>query len=125
MTRNIVVAIIIILLVLFLLYPLARAQDGHAMYHATYYSGWINKGGAGCCNDEDCGRLADADERVSNGVLEVRILGEWCRIQPHHYLKQGNVPDASVSHVCVRKNTLYQSLHPCARLLCYQPRPGS
>lgn len=123
MIRNIIIAITIILFELFLLYPLARAQDNHAMYHA-FYNGWVNQRGASCCNNQDCGRLKETDERTNRGILEVRILGEWCAVQPYHYLKRGNVPDASVSHVCVQKSPLdYTS--PCARLLCYQPKPGS
>lgn len=124
MVRNIIIAIVVILLALLLLYPLAHAQDGHAVYHENYYNGWVNKLDKGCCNNLDCGKLADSDERTDRGILEVRIMGEWCPIQPYHYLKKGNVPDASVSHVCIQKSPA-PFTSPCARLLCYQPKPGA
>ena len=123
MIRNIAIAIGIIVITLFLIYPLAHAQSNHAQYHDLYYKGWINKRGAGCCNNQDCSRLSDDDERTSQGLLEVRVQGTWCQIQPHHYLLKGNVPDASTAHVCVQKNVVPNAVPPCDRILCYQPKP--
>ena len=98
-----------------------RPYDSHARHHA-FYQNWVNQADKGCCNNQDCGELAD--ERTSSGKLEVRIEGRWCEIQPHHYLKRGNVPNAASAHVCVRKLTYGESVAACDRLLCYQPRPG-
>jgi len=103
----------------------ARAQQHHHLHHSDY-QGWINKKGEGCCNNQDCGELADKDERTSEGGLEVRVEGQWCPVLPHHYLMRGNVPNASTSHVCVWHPAARPDLpHPCQRLLCYQPRPLS
>lgn len=100
-----------------------QAQHNHAQHHDVYI-GWINQAGRNCCNQMDCGELADADERTDNGILRVKIEGEWCLVLPHHYLKRGNVPNAAVSHVCVQKYSMPGQSN-CDRLLCFQPRPGS
>lgn len=124
--------------VLLLIALAARADDhaghssghslghGHARFHASYQS-WVNRDNRGCCNDRHCRPLADADERSAGGVLEVRIEGAWCEVAPRHYLKTGNVPDASTSHVCFWNATDegWQGKGPCERFLCYQPKPGS
>jgi hypothetical protein len=99
-----------------------HARDGHAQFHANY-QGWINQAGQGCCNNQDCAPLADADERTSRGFLEVRVEGQWCPILSKHYLRKGNVPDASTAHVCAWLPGA-QPGGPCERLLCYQPKPG-
>ncbi len=110
-------------LVLFALTTVAHGQSNHAQHHATYQN-WVNKSNKACCNDHDCGTLRDEDERTVGGVLSVRIEGQWCPVLPHHYLMRGNVPDASVSHVCVQKHSL-PGQSTCDRLLCFQPKPGS
>jgi hypothetical protein len=106
----------------------AGAQEHHAEGH-THYQSWVNQNGQGCCNDQDCGALADQNERTVSGKLEVRIEGEWCPVKPRHYLKQGNAPNWSTAHVCVRKaySDEYGTTEPespCDRLLCYQPKPS-
>lgn len=101
----------------------ALAQHNHAEHHA-HYQNWVNKDNKGCCNDQDCGTLNDADERTSRGFQEVRIEGVWCPVEPKHYLKSGNAPDASTSHVCVWHRQAQPALSICERLLCYQPKPG-
>ncbi len=111
-------------LALLLLTGAALAQHNHAQHHA-FYQNWTNKQGMGCCNDQDCGELADADERIEGARLSVRIEGTWCPVLPQHYLKSGNVPNASVSHVCVQKQIVPGRGSPCDRLLCYQPKPGT
>lgn len=123
MTRNLIIAFVLLLLALLLLYPLAsaQAQDNHEHHHANYNS-WVNKQDKGCCNNQDCGELADENERSTAAGVEVKIEGEWCPVQSWHYLKRGNAPDWTTSHVCVQKNVMM--LSPCARLLCYQPKPG-
>jgi hypothetical protein len=124
MTRWLIIAATLIGLTLLLLYPLARAQaqEHHERHHA-YYKGWMNKAHFGCCNDQDCGELADENERTTaDGTIEVKIEGEWCPVSPYHYLKQGNAPDWSTSHVCVQKGPVPRV---CERLLCYQPKPGT
>lgn len=109
--------------VAFLITTAVQAQHNHAQHHASYQS-WVNKQDKGCCDNRDCGELPDADERADGGVLAVKIEGQWCPVLPHHYLKRGNVPNASVSHVCVQKQVIPGDRSPCLRLLCYQPRPG-
>lgn len=100
-----------------------KAQEHHHRHHA-HYQNWINKAGEGCCNDQDCGELRDADERTSDGYLEIRIEGRWCPVLSRHYLKTGNVPNASVAHACVWHQNVKPHLGACERLLCYQPKPG-
>jgi hypothetical protein len=107
----------------FATYSTLRAQEHHHRHHADYQN-WINKAGEGCCNNQDCGEIKEGDERSSNGFLEVRVEGQWCPILSKHYLKSGNVPNASTSHVCVWHPASKPGLGPCARLLCYQPQPG-
>jgi hypothetical protein len=65
MIRWLIIAAALIGLTLLLLYPLARAeaQEHHERHHA-YYQGWMNKAHFGCCNDQDCGELADENERT-------------------------------------------------------------
>lgn len=106
--------------------PAHGQEHQHAQYHAHYQS-WVNKDNKGCCNDRHCKPIADADERTSGGFLEVKIEETWCPVLGHHFLKQGNVPDASVSHVCAwgQNDSGWQDKGPCQRLLCYQPKPGS
>lgn len=115
------------LLALVAVAPGAGAQKNHDLYHITYKE-WMNQNGHGCCNDRDCGELAERDERETNGAIEVRIEGQWCPIKPWMYLKKGNAPNWSMSHVCVVK-AYYgdddgQPLPVCDRLKCYQPKPG-
>lgn len=101
----------------------AQAQTNHAQHHPSYQN-WTNQNDRGCCNNLDCGALAESNERVTAaGATEVRIDGEWCPVKPHHYLKKGNAPDWSTSHVCVTQ--AYSGPSVCDRLLCYQPKPGS
>lgn len=113
----------IVCLVLALLSATAAvAQHNHAQHHA-YYQHWQNQNGANCCNDQDCGELAEGSERSVNGRIEVRVGDEWCPVMPFHYLSKGNAPNWSVSHACILKYPA-QSNKACDRLLCYQPKPG-
>ena len=129
LTASMLLAVLLFaLLLLGASYRPAPAQHNHDQHHSSYQN-WVNKKGEGCCNNQDCSTLAEQDERTSNGFQEVRVEGEWCPVLPHHYLKKGNAPDWSRNHVCVQKRyndpeTMGQSVSdPCARLLCYQPRP--
>src|ERR1043166_8225178 len=81
---------------------LRHAQEDHAQGHA-HYQNRVKKNDTGCCNNQDCGQLKSEDERITGLGIEVRIEGEWCPVQTHHYLKKGNAPDWSTSHVCVEK----------------------
>lgn len=102
----------------------ALAQHNHDLHH-VHYRNWINKADKGCCNDQDCGELREENERATSaGGIEVHVEGQWCPILSHHYLKRGNAPDWSTSHVCVLKRQPYFPASPCDRLLCYQPKPG-
>lgn len=104
----------------------ALAQENHALHHASYEN-WVNQQERGCCNDMDCGELRDDDERTSAGIVEVRVEGQWCPVKPWMYLKRGNAPNWSTSHVCVirpyRGDDADEPLPPCQRLICYQPKP--
>ncbi len=108
------------------LWPLGvLAQHNHHQHHA-FYQNWVNKQNRGCCNDQDCGELRAENERITlAGTVEVRIEGEWCPVLSGHYLKKGNAPDWSTSHVCVQKQSVIGGVPVCQRLLCYQPKPGS
>ena len=109
---------------LFALFSNVKAQHNHSQHHVSYQS-WVNKDGKGCCNDRDCGELADQDERENSDGTEVRIDGEWCLVLSHHYLKSGNAPNWQTSHVCVTQRLADEPRGPCQRLLCYQPKPGT
>ena len=87
-----------------------------------FYSNWTNKEGRGCCNNQDCDKLADENERFKDNRLEVKIENTWCEVQPKHYLKTGNAPNWDSAHICVLHN-YNNSLSPCERFLCYQPKP--
>jgi hypothetical protein len=119
-----IVVMIIGLVIMF--YTVAFAQEQHDRGHLNYQN-WVNKDDKDCCNNQDCGSLASVNERNTDaGTVEVRIENEWCPVLAHHYLKRGNAPDWSTSHVCVRKQ--YEGtpvVDACERLLCYQPRPSS
>jgi hypothetical protein len=106
------------------LWPLVvQAQHNHHQHHA-YYQNWVNKQDKGCCNNQDCGELREENERMTHGGIEVRVEGEWCPVQSWHYLKQGNAPNWTTSHVCVLKHSGATNVSACERLLCYQPKPG-
>lgn len=111
-------------LILLLSVAPAIAQEHHAQHHDVYRN-WINKNDKGCCNNQDCGELADQDERTTPaGGIEVRVEGVWCPVQAFHYLKKGNAPNWSTAHVCVQKVVVPGAVKVCDRLLCYQPKPG-
>lgn len=112
-----------ILLILTFSFP-ALAQINHHLDHGNYKN-WVNQAGRECCNNQDCGKLPEVNERTGiDGRIEVRIGETWCPILKHHYLKSGNAPDWSTSHVCVLKAVPWQIISPCDRLLCYQPKPS-
>jgi hypothetical protein len=103
----------------------ALAQHDHAAGHPSYQN-WVNQKGTGCCNNQDCGEIADSDVRDDGNATEVRIDGEWCAVQSWMYLKAGNAPNWSVNHVCVVPDSLtLADRRPCARLICFQPKPGT
>ena len=107
------------------LWPLGlHAQEHHHRHHA-YYQNWVNQQDKGCCNDQDCGELKAEDERQTREGVEVRVDGEWCPVQSFHYLKRGNAPNWTTSHVCIVKNRSSVNTSACDRLLCYQPKPGT
>lgn len=114
---------------------LACPAMAHEEHHPTKsdepsvnYTDWKNLKDQGCCNNQDCRPIAD-EHVQETPVVRVFIENKWCPVLPHHYLKKGaNAPDWARNHVCVQK--LYNDpearqsvVDPCARLLCYQPRP--
>lgn len=120
---EIIVSYLITLAVLLLAIAIAHGQHDHHRFHA-FYQNWINKDGAGCCNDRDCRTISDADVKETADGTSVRIEGELCPVLSKHYLQRGNAPDWGSAHICVqpRGDT---NLTPCQRLLCYQPKPLS
>jgi hypothetical protein len=109
-----------------ILWPL-QAQHHHGAGH-EFYQNWINGKDQGCCNNQDCGKLADEDEREVGGQVQVRVKGEWCPVKPHHYLKKGNAPNWQTAHVCVLRPLVGEDgekdfRSPCDRFVCYQPKP--
>jgi len=123
MIRNICAAILVIIIVLLMLYPLAHAQVGHDRHH-VFYQNWTNQKDTNCCNNQDCGELPPENERVTSNGVEVKIEGVWCPVYSWHYLKKGNAPNWAVAHVCVQR-AFQSKTSACSRLLCYQPKPGS
>lgn len=101
----------------------SHGQHNHAQHHDVYRN-WVNQNGHGCCNDRDCGELAETDERTTAGALEVRVEGAWCPVMSWHYLRQGNAPNWGSAHACVlHPMGPTDKRGPCERLICYQPRP--
>src|SRR5438552_13981035 len=93
--------------------------------HDTYHD-WQNQKGDECCADEDCYALDDNDIKEIGSDIFVRVSGRWCEVMPWMYLKQGKSPDWSHHHVCVMpplRAPLF--VEPCARLVCFQPKPSS
>lgn len=103
---------------------IASAQENHAAGHPLYQS-WVSKDGVNCCNDRDCGQIADADVRQDSSQIEVRIDGTWCPVTEGKYLRSGNAPDWSTAHACISNKSYYNFDKPCDRLLCFQPKPGT
>lgn len=124
--RAALITIVIVVCLAWLLASFVKveAQHNHSQYHASYQS-WVNKDGKGCCNDRDCGELADQDERNTADGTKVKIEGQWCPVLAHHYLKSGNAPNWQTSHVCVTPKLEGDNRGPCQRLNCYQPKPGT
>jgi len=100
------------------------------------YTDWKNKKDQGCCDSTDCRPISDEHVQESP-AFKVFVENKWCPVLPHHFLKQGNAPDWSRNHVCVRPDSSHYDTDmggmgmtraptptdPCARLLCFQPRP--
>ncbi len=104
---------------------LAHAQHNHAPGHPNYQN-WVNQKGTGCCNNQDCGEIDDANVRQDGAAVEVRVDDEWCPVRDWMYLKSGNAPNWATAHVCVVPDSLtLADRRPCARLLCFQPKPGT
>lgn len=105
--------------------PLSQAQQHHDRGHSEYRK-WHNMRDFPCCDGQDCGEVADADVREDGDHTEVRVEGQWCEVQPWMRLKTGNAPDWSVNHACVLQDDQNRINHePCARLMCFQPKPGT
>lgn len=112
-------------ILIFIIAKQARAEHNHDhhRFHA-FYQDWINKAGAGCCNDRDCSTIADSNVKDIGGSTHVRIEASWCPVLTKHYLSKGNSPNWDSAHVCVQPKG-ESDLSPCERLLCFQPRPLS
>lgn len=114
---------VIAMIALLIATALASAQQNHRAGHG-FYQHWENKKGQGCCNDNDCGELPEANERTTSSGVEVFVEGQWCPVHSDHYLRRGNAPNWAVAHVCVQKMAIGRPVNPCDRLLCYQPKPA-
>lgn len=100
----------------------------HHLHHAAYQS-WINSDGQGCCNDRDCGEIADQYVRMTaqgvfvfiEGVGVAKGKSDWCPVLRKHYLSKGNAPNWTTAHVCI--TAYYGGKTPCEQFVCFQPRP--
>ena len=100
----------------------AQAQHNHAQGH-NEYSGWSSLKTGNCCNNQDCGDLADNEWREKDGRVEIEILGAWCPVNQEHYVVKGKSPDWTRAHACVNKNPNATFANPCDRLLCFMGIP--
>lgn len=98
----------------------ATAQEHHAQGHADY-SNWASQKTSNCCNNEDCGDLADDQWRETSEGAEIKIAGGWCPIKVEHYVIKGRSPNWQRAHACVQKNTTFAN--PCDALLCFMGVP--
>ena len=66
------IALIVLIVLACMVWTVAAiAQHNHAAGH-SYYQSWFNKSGFNCCNDRDCGELAEQDERnTPTGIEEI------------------------------------------------------
>lgn len=100
----------------------AKAQEHHAQGH-NEYQGWASNKTSNCCNNDDCGDLADDEWRENNGRIEIHILGAWCPVLSEHYVIKGRSPNWERAHACVNKNANWSTADPCERLLCFMGTP--
>ena len=98
----------------------ALAQHEHARGHDDY-AAWASGKTGHCCNDQDCGALADDEWREAGAGPEIRIAGEWCPVRREHFIIRGRSPDWNVAHACVLKN---EHVPACERLLCFAGKGG-
>src|SRR4051812_9701510 len=92
MTRNIILAIAIVLLAMLFLYPLAHAKDD-GRYANSSLKDWVrglkDKNGAGCCDTAD-GFPADVEWDTEREHYRVRIEGVWYVVPPTAVLTEPN-----------------------------------
>jgi hypothetical protein len=78
-------------LLLVLMSPLALGQHNHSRGHSDY-AGWSSGKVSNCCNNDDCGELADDefDDEFKDGPdgPQVLIDGQWCPVKREHYARQ-------------------------------------
>jgi hypothetical protein len=77
--RSLLCAVILAML-LSLIPALARAQHNHDLGHADYHD-WASERTSNCCNNQDCGSLADDEWRETARGTEVLIRGKWCPVK--------------------------------------------
>ncbi len=98
----------------------ASAQQNHERHHDDYKS-WSSTKTSNCCNNQDCGTLADEDVRNTPTGTEVKIDGEWCPVKPEHFIVKGKSPDWNVAHACILQT---KAVATCDRLLCFSGKGG-
>lgn len=123
--------VLLVLLLALLVHTIALAQQepagsdpfyqSHAAGHNDYVN-WASRKTANCCNNQDCGELADENWRKTNEGVEIKIDGEWCPVLPEHYLTKGKSPNWSKAHACIIRLNHNQTT-PCNRLLCFAGLP--
>ena len=104
------------------LISVAFGQHNHAQGHADY-QGWSSTKTGNCCDNRDCGVIADSDIREINTGRQIKINGEWCPILREHYIIRGKSPDWNVFHACINRNINWTG-DPCQRLLCFSGKGG-
>lgn len=110
---NVAMAAVLIML---LAMAMAKAQDGHSLYHSEFYQQLKRGDGFNCCNDQDC---RPTEGRVVGDHYEVLVRDEyvpdgvWLRYEPGNVVKRPASPDGGW-HVCAPK----QFLDNAGKLYC-------
>lgn len=113
---------IVLLALFFCTMRYVLAQHNHERGHNDYL-GWSSAKVNNCCNNDDCGILDETDLRETPAGTEINISGQWCPVEPRHYLIRGKSPDWNAAHACIRKTPIANQ-SPCERLLCFAGRGG-
>lgn len=96
----------------------AFAQQNHAAGHNDYQN-WASKKTSNCCNNDDCGDLAETQWQETTAGVSVKIDNKWCPVKQEHFITKGKSPNGEKAHACVQKASEWSPSDPCERLLCF------
>ena len=111
-----------------------QAQHLHDSGH-NEYQGWASRKTPNCCNNQDCGYLADDEWRETpDGKTEIKIREKswtaatglvegnelWCEVKPEHWTVKGRSPNGETAHACVSGG-----IGGCERILCFMGQTKS